>query len=206
MILVTVGTHWFDELIEVVDVAVGAGAIESEVLLQTGFGGAYTPRFCRYVTIVPTLAPFYAESTLVVGHGGTGTTLEVLFMGKPLISVANPMMKDNHQDEFLNALEAEGMVAFCRDLSRLPEMINGFAFRKKTISAGARLASAISADIRGARPRTKRPDGLLSRMAGRLIKRCEIDPRRTERQSSIREDVFALVKDPRNRDQELVRE
>jgi beta-1,4-N-acetylglucosaminyltransferase len=122
MIFVTVGTWRFDKLVEAIDRAVGEGRIDRPVLLQIAHG-LYVPSHCRYFRQAPSLAPYYQEAELVVAHGGTGTTLEVLERRLPLISVANPDVQDNHQDEFLEALEHVGYVTYCRDLTTLPDLI-----------------------------------------------------------------------------------
>jgi len=196
MIFVTVGTHWFDALVETVDVAVGAGVIRDPVLLQIGYTGRYVPRHCRYLTGAPTLAPFYEQCDLVVGHGGTGTTLEVLMMGKPLISVANPAMQDNHQHEFLDALEGEGWVAYCRDLRDLPAMINERRAMRRSAGPGRRLAAALAEEFETVRRARRRDDSWLARLAGRLARPLEIDPARTDRRSVQTADVWRLVREP----------
>jgi beta-1,4-N-acetylglucosaminyltransferase len=121
MIFVTVGTWKFDELVQTVDRAVGSGLLEQEVIIQIGCG-SYEPVHCEYFRSVNSLQPYYDRADLVVSHGGA-TTFEVLSRGLSLISVANPQVQDNHQHEFLAALERQGYLCYCRDLSRLPELI-----------------------------------------------------------------------------------
>ena len=123
MIFVTVGTIRFDELVQEIDKAVEQGRICMEVVIQIA-NGLYEPSHCRCFRTAPDLEPYYAQANLVIGHGGTGTTLEVLERGLRLISVANPSMIDNHQHEFLEALESLGYVKYCRELTKLPEFIN----------------------------------------------------------------------------------
>jgi beta-1,4-N-acetylglucosaminyltransferase len=123
MIFLTVGSIRFDELVRVVDTAVGRGLIAPEVVLQIG-NGSFEPVHCRYFRSAPGLGPYYDRADLVIGHGGTGTTLEVLERGLRLISVRNPHMIDDHQNEFLEALEGRGLIRYCRDLGELPEYIS----------------------------------------------------------------------------------
>lgn len=123
MIFVTVGSIRFDELVREVDLAVGRSAINESVVIQIG-NGLYEPVNCEFFRTAPGLQPYYDRASLVVGHGGTGTTLEVLERGLRLISVSNPSMIDNHQDEFLAALHRRGFVNYCRNLADLPEAIN----------------------------------------------------------------------------------
>lgn len=196
MIFVTVGTHWFDELIEVVDSAVGNGEIRHTVLLQIGYGGRYVPKYCQYLTGAPTLVPFYRAAQLVIGHGGTGTTLEVLTMGKPLISVANPAMKDHHQHEFLTALEAEGWAIYCRDLRRLAGMASAPIVQPRSISVGRQLADSLAHDLEETVPEARQRRTWFCRLMGRLVARSEIDRERTARRSIDESSVWTLVQTP----------
>jgi UDP-N-acetylglucosamine transferase subunit ALG13 len=146
MIFVTVGTIQFDGLVQCIDQAVGRGHIRQEVFCQIG-NGSYQPAHCLFFRSAPTLAPFYAKANLVVGHGGTGTTLEVLERHLRLISVANPDMQDNHQHEFLEALEAEGYLWYCRDLAGLPEMIEAVFTAPKRRMLTRTLGAAVAEDL-----------------------------------------------------------
>lgn len=122
MIFVTVGTHHFDDLVRVVDQAVADGRIDRPVVIQTGRGD-YVPRHCSWFRKRPSLDEYYRQAELVVGHGGTGTTIETLHRHIRLISVANPMMRDDHQREFLQRLEGLGYLTVCDTLEELPALI-----------------------------------------------------------------------------------
>ncbi|GLB35414.1 putative glycosyltransferase family 28 C-terminal domain [Lyophyllum shimeji] len=52
----------------------------------------------------PTLQKEYESADLVISHAGSGTILDVLRLGKPLIVVVNPTLLDNHQQELAAAL------------------------------------------------------------------------------------------------------
>ncbi|KAG5639528.1 hypothetical protein H0H81_000673 [Sphagnurus paluster] len=52
----------------------------------------------------PTLQEEYESADLVISHAGSGTILDVLRLGKPLIVVVNPTLLDNHQQELASAL------------------------------------------------------------------------------------------------------
>ena len=122
MIFVTVGTWKFDDLIETIDQAIGDVRIDEEVVMQIG-NGAYKPKYCEYFCIADSLESYIDRADIIVTHGGTGTILEVLKRGLKIIGVSNPKVQDKHQQEFLEALEKEGCVIYCRDLQLLPELI-----------------------------------------------------------------------------------
>jgi|YNPNPStandDraft_1061719.scaffolds.fasta_scaffold138122_2 UDP-N-acetylglucosamine transferase subunit ALG13 len=120
MVFVTVGTTEFDALVQAMDA--WAADHGERVVVQIGHG-TYVPRHAEHFRFAPTLIPYYNEADLVVAHGGLGTTMEVLHLGKPLVSVSNPDRYDRHQEDLLEALEAAGHLLWCRDLQRLPEAI-----------------------------------------------------------------------------------
>jgi len=122
LIFVTVGTISFDDLVRHMDEAVSRGEL-TDVLLQIGSNGIYIPKHCEYFRARPGIDEYYRAADLVVGHGGTGTTLGVLEIGTRLVSVRNPTMSADHQDEFLSALERLGLVSYCRNLADLPTVI-----------------------------------------------------------------------------------
>lgn len=123
MIFVTVGSIAFDELVRAMDRAIARGEISGQVAIQIA-NGAYLPTHCAYFRTAPGLERYYQNAEVVIGHGGTGTTLEVIERGLRLISVCNPHMIDNHQHEFLEALEQRGLTRYCRQLDQLPGLIH----------------------------------------------------------------------------------
>ncbi|KAH9966594.1 glycosyltransferase 28 [Russula dissimulans] len=56
----------------------------------------------------PSLDEEYDAADLVIGHAGSGTVLDVLRRGKPLIIVPNPTLLDNHQEDMAHAMEVLG--------------------------------------------------------------------------------------------------
>jgi UDP-N-acetylglucosamine transferase subunit ALG13 len=91
--------------------------------MQIGHG-RYEPKHWPHFRFAPSLAPYYDQATLVIAHGGLATTMEVLKRGLPLVGVSNHDRADNHQDDLLNAMEAEGFLVWCRDLGRLEQAIH----------------------------------------------------------------------------------
>ncbi len=120
MIFVTVGTTDFDELAARMDEL--AAGLEEEVVIQTG-RGSYVPRNADHFRFAPALDDYYRRASLVVSHGGLGTLIEVLRLGKPLIGISNPDRFDLHQDELLGELERGGFLLWCRDLGCLADDI-----------------------------------------------------------------------------------
>lgn len=151
MIFVTVGTWRFDKLVEVIDQAVGAGLLEREVIIQIGCGD-YQPVHCEYFRVANSLRPYYDRAELVVAHGGTGTTFEVLHRGLNLLSVANQHVQDNHQHEFLEAMERRGYLRYCRDPSKLPDMIRANRSSPFPRRASVSPWSPIAEELERARP------------------------------------------------------
>lgn len=180
MIFVTVGSTHFDDLVRCVDEAVGAGSITDSVVMQIGHGGSYEPRYVdRFFRLAPRLDEFERAADLVVGHGGTGTTLEVLQMGRPLISVANPAVQDNHQVEFLLALEQLGLVTYCRDLSLLPGLIASPPVRARH-PGRCGIATDLSEILGGLRTRAGGRTWI-QRLAASMVRGIRVDPARVRR-------------------------
>jgi beta-1,4-N-acetylglucosaminyltransferase len=121
MILVTVGTTDFDPLVRRMDEL--APRLGEEVVCQIA-RGAYTPRNCAYFRFVPHLEEYLHPARLVVSHGGLGSVIEVIRLGKPLVGVSNPDRLDLHQDDLLGTLESRNYILWCRSLDRLAEDIN----------------------------------------------------------------------------------
>jgi UDP-N-acetylglucosamine transferase subunit ALG13 len=120
MIFVTVGTTDFDALARRMDEI--AVTLDEEVVMQTG-RGVYAPRHARSFRFAPSLEEYYRQARLVVSHGGLGTLVEVLRLGKPLIGVSNPDRYDLHQNDLLGELERGRYMVWCRDLAALDDDI-----------------------------------------------------------------------------------
>jgi len=130
-VFVTVGSTYFDEL---VDVALSSDVLASfrargveEVVVQCG---SYKGRDNKQLiglstmpvhseddtqrlkievyTYKPNLTDEFMKADMVVSHAGSGTILDVLRLGKPLIVVPNPSLLDNHQQDLATELENLG--------------------------------------------------------------------------------------------------
>jgi UDP-N-acetylglucosamine transferase subunit ALG13 len=130
VIFVTVGTTDFDALAQRMDEL--APSLGEHVTIQTG-RGVYEPRHAEHFRFAPSLDDCYRQARLVVSHGGLGTLIEVLRLGKPLIGVSNPDRYDLHQNDLLAQLDAGGYLLWCRNLDALAgdiERIAGMQFRR----------------------------------------------------------------------------
>ncbi len=119
-VFVTVGSTDFDSLVQAVDALVPTLALEG--IMQIGHG-LYEPVNMPYVRFAPSLDTYYERASLVIAHGGLATTMEVLRHGSPLVSASNPDRYDNHQDDLLSVMAAEGYLVWCRQLDDLQQAI-----------------------------------------------------------------------------------
>ncbi len=118
MIFVTVGTTYFDELIEEVDRLKKTGEITEHVIAQIG-RGQYEPEHCEHFRYTDEIGTYFDQADVVIGHGGTGTVFDVLERGRPLVAVANHRLQHDHQTEFLKAISRCGYCQCCFHLQDL---------------------------------------------------------------------------------------
>lgn len=103
MILVTVGTQYFDELIVEVDRLAGLGVFEQPVFAQIGLTDV-VPKHIDYLAFDRNLYGRAAKADLIITHAGTGSLGECCALGKPFVAVVNRGKAGNHQLEFLESL------------------------------------------------------------------------------------------------------
>ena len=107
MIFVTVGTTPFDALIEEMDLL--APELDDKVVCQIASGG-YIPKNCGYFRTEPDIRDRLKKADIVVTHGGAATIFEAMAMGKMVIAVCNPDMKERHQEDLVSHLAAKGCI------------------------------------------------------------------------------------------------
>ncbi len=110
MILLTVGTQFFDDLIGEADRLAGEGIFTEPVLAQIGLSKT-KPRHMRHVAFDPHLLDKAAKASLIITHAGTGSLCECISIGCPFIAVVNDTKAGNHQLEFLQHLSS--LYDFC---------------------------------------------------------------------------------------------
>jgi len=121
MIFVTVGTTDFDALVRLMDEL--APTLAEPVVAQIG-RGVYVPEHIEWFRLAPDLRQAYAQADVVVSHGGLGTLVEVLTLGKRLIGVSNPDRYDRHQEDLLGYLESQHQLVWCRDMGEIPRLLS----------------------------------------------------------------------------------
>jgi beta-1,4-N-acetylglucosaminyltransferase len=96
MILVTVGTHilGFERLVRKMDDI--AGKIDEEVIIQIGYT-SYKPKHAKFFDFLSyqEMDRMISEARVIVTHGGAGTILSALALGKTVVSV--PRLKEYNE-------------------------------------------------------------------------------------------------------------
>jgi len=158
LILVTVGnaTQSFCRLLEAVDTLSGQGFFgEERVFMQTGNSKDFHPEFCDYESFLPMehFQRMFENSDLIICHGGCGTLLDAVRLGK--IPVVMPRRKvygehvNDHQLQLTRALAAEGKVIPAYEPEHLPRAIAEARRpgRKPTSSSPSRMRDLVARAI-----------------------------------------------------------
>lgn len=136
MIFVTVGSQKFpfDRLIRKVDRMVREGVIEDEVFIQTGTS-QYIPAcphqaFCGQERF----AELMASCTVLITHGGAGTMVDAVKLGKKVVAVPRLARYgehvDDHQLELTARLHEMNLLCACPDVEQLPEALRNLSSRR----------------------------------------------------------------------------
>lgn len=130
MILVTVGTQdkAFTRLMDALEQQIQTGLIQDEILVQSGytqFSSAHM-RVQAYFS-QDELDQARQAADLIITHGGVGSILDGLKLGKRIIGVARLKQYkehiNDHQEEILKQFEADGHLLWCQDFSQLHNYI-----------------------------------------------------------------------------------
>ncbi|XP_011071318.1 UDP-N-acetylglucosamine transferase subunit ALG13 homolog [Sesamum indicum] len=135
IVIVTVGTTYFDSLVRAVDTQEVREAFfkkgYTHLLIQMGRGSYIPAKSTRedgslsvdYFTFSSSIAEFFTSASLVINHAGSGSIFETLRLRKPLIVVVNEDLMDSHQSELAEEL-AERKHLFCARPQTLYETIS----------------------------------------------------------------------------------
>ncbi len=157
MILVTVGSQkfQFNRLLKKVDQMAWDKVVEEEVVMQTG-GSDYVPRNCRYRAFYDRIrfTEMMEKCSVLITHGGTGTIMEAVKLGKKTIAVPRLARYgehvDDHQCQLLEQFQKMNLIYACADIEELPVMlheIKGHRFERWRSNTEA-FVSALDRDIR----------------------------------------------------------
>jgi UDP-N-acetylglucosamine transferase subunit ALG13 len=156
VIVVTVGSSaGFDSLMRKMD-ELACGALRDHEIIAQIATGRYEPQHMQWFRYSEQLPEMLARADLIIGHGGTGTTIEALKLGKPFVGLANRILADDHQHEFLVEFERRGLLTYCTDLDQLQACVEA-ALRRPSMTVdtgrfGRLLAEAIEADFAPSSP------------------------------------------------------
>lgn len=146
MIFVTVGTHEqpFDRLVKKMDDLAAQGALNEEVIIQTGYSN-YEPKYCTWQKLYPyqDMLRFVDEARIVITHGGPSSFIMPLQVGK--IPIVVPRQEkygehiNDHQVTFCRAVEERnGNILVVTKIDELLETIKTYESRVQSMPRGIR--------------------------------------------------------------------
>ena len=136
MIFVTVGSQKFpfDRLVRKVDQMVREGLIHEEVFIQTG-ASQYVPA-CPHQAFCGQghFAELMESCDILITHGGAGTMVNAVKLGKKAIAVPRLARYgehvDDHQLELTARLHEMNLLCACPDVEQLPEALRNLSSRR----------------------------------------------------------------------------
>ncbi|WP_270180228.1 PssE/Cps14G family polysaccharide biosynthesis glycosyltransferase [Alkalihalobacillus sp. CinArs1] len=136
MIFVTVGTHEqpFDRLVSEIDDLIEKGMINEEVFVQIGYT-TYKPKHFEYEPLISydQMIEKAQQASIIITHGGPGSIMLPLSMGKTPIVVPRQAQfaehVDDHQVYFAKRLEQENRIVTVLDISTLKDAIQSLEGR-----------------------------------------------------------------------------
>lgn len=144
MILVTVGTQYFDELIAEVDRLVRVGVITDRVYAQIGLC-QMQPTHLDCVRFDRHLPNKMRDADLIITHAGTGSTIEAIQSGRPFIAVVNGGKAGDHQREFLQTLSTTH--DFCW-IESADELETALPMARPAVARGESSVQSLADDMR----------------------------------------------------------
>lgn len=130
MILVLLGTqaNSFHRLLEEIDNQIQKGNIKEEVIVQAGFT-KYVSKNMTIFDLVSTedIKKYQENARVIITHGGVGSIISSLKMGKRVIAV--PRLKqyeehvNDHQKQIVKTFTDEGYIKGIMDVSELEKAL-----------------------------------------------------------------------------------
>lgn len=134
MIFVTVGTQDrpFTRLIKAVDEAVKLGKIKDEVIVQAGVN-KYKSDYIKVLNYVPfeEFNNYINTADIIITHGGVGSILSAIKLGKKVIAV--PRLKkydehiNDHQLQVIEKMTTDGYILSTEDENMIAEKVKEIA-------------------------------------------------------------------------------
>jgi len=131
LILVLLGTHELPmtRLIDQVKQAIESGVITERVVVQAGhteFEKHDNMDVYKFISFEKMQA-LYEEANLIITHGGTGSIISGLKIGKKVIAMPRLSKynehNDDHQKEIVEAFSTNGHILKCYEEDQLSEVI-----------------------------------------------------------------------------------
>ncbi len=130
MIFVTVGTQKFNfnRLLKKIDEFVENKTITDSIFVQTGHC-TYIPKNCEHAKFLAPqeMTQKFKDCSMVISHGGVGSILDALYLGKTVI--ACPRLAtykehvDDHQKEICKKYGELNYIIYCEDVENLAAAI-----------------------------------------------------------------------------------
>ena len=130
MILVMLGTqnNSFHRLLEEIDKLINQGVIKDKVIVQSGHT-KYSSKNMEIIDFMSQeeLEKLQSEADLIITHGGVGSIISSLKMGKKVIAV--PRLHEyhehvnDHQKEIVETFDKKGYIIGLQDVSKLKNAI-----------------------------------------------------------------------------------
>lgn len=131
MILVLLGTQQndFSRLLKAVDKAIEEGNIKEEVIVQAGSTKYKSDRMKQF-DLIPKdeIESLKKQAHFIITHGGVGSIVSSLKMGKKIIAV--PRLQEygehvnNHQIEIVESFAKQGYIMKTTDLNNLSTVLS----------------------------------------------------------------------------------
>ena len=144
MILVMLGTqnNSFHRLLEEIDKLIEKGIIHEKVIVQAGYT-KYTSERMEIFGLIPQeeLEKYEKQADLIITHGGVGSIIGSLKLGKKVIAV--PRLHEygehvnDHQKQIIESFDKKGYIIGIKDVSELEEALGKVAeFEPQKYEAG----------------------------------------------------------------------